>query len=127
METALEMDRNTVQEQKQDLVQEEKHVEGSEAWDSDIEEVAMARLQKTSKVRKNKSKNSYHQIQRLRDKHYCACEGQIEKHKSRDTALQQTIKNLCKMLKKIWCKATHKMSWTLRRICKGISGRTLAS
>ena len=126
METALEMDRNTVQEQKQDLVQDEKHVEGSEAWDSDIEEMATARLQKTSKVRNYKSKNSYHQIQRLRDKH-CACEVQIEKLWSRDTALQQTIKNLCKMLKKIWCKATHKMSWTLRRICKGISGRTLAS
>ena len=29
METAPEMDKNTVQEQKQDLVQEEKHVEGS--------------------------------------------------------------------------------------------------
>ena len=116
METAPEMNRNTVQEQKQDLVQEGKRVEGSEAWDSDIEEVAMARLQKTSKVRNYKSKNSYHQIQRLRDKHR-ACEGQIEKVWSRYFALQQTIKNLCKMLKKIWCKATHNKSWTLRRSC----------
>ena len=108
METALEMDRNTVREKKQDLVQEENHVEGSEACDSDIEEVAMERLQKTSKVRHYKSKNSYHQIQRLRDKH-CACEGQIEKLWSRDIALQQTIKNLCKMLKKIRCKATQQV------------------
>ena len=45
MESALGMDRNFNKKKKQELFQEKKHLEGSEAWDEDIREVAMARLQ----------------------------------------------------------------------------------
>ena len=45
MEMALAMDRNTVRKKQQHLPREMKHIESSEAWDSDIKEVAMVRLQ----------------------------------------------------------------------------------
>ena len=45
METTPEMARNAVRNKQQYLVRERNRTEGSEAWDSDIEEVVEARLE----------------------------------------------------------------------------------
>ena len=44
METTPEVDRNAVLE-KLEFRQEKKNVEGSEVWDSEVKELALARLQ----------------------------------------------------------------------------------
>ena len=82
------MDRSTIRKKKQDLLREKKHIESSEAWDSDIKEVAMAKLQQhigslelyekellpvEAKMRQMGSRT-----QSVRGKHR-AREGQIEK------------------------------------------------
>ena len=45
VETKPEMARNAVRNKQQYLVRDRNRTEGSEAWDSDIKEVAVARLQ----------------------------------------------------------------------------------
>ena len=45
VETTPEMARNAVRNKQQYLVRDRNRTEGSEAWDSDIKEVAVARLQ----------------------------------------------------------------------------------